>query len=99
MTVFQPGLVHTPVTPFKADQSIDYDVYAKILEWHVKNGAEALALPMPEGGREQLEQAYVAPRNAVADVRQRVNYEGQAAIELEWLAAAMAPDKIGRAHV
>lgn len=49
MATFKPGLVHTPVTPFKADQSIDYDSYAKILDWHIKNGAEALALPMPEG--------------------------------------------------
>jgi 4-hydroxy-tetrahydrodipicolinate synthase len=49
MTTFNPGLVHTPVTPFKADQSIDYDLYAKIIEFHLKNGAEALAVPMPEG--------------------------------------------------
>jgi 4-hydroxy-tetrahydrodipicolinate synthase len=46
---FTPGLVHTPVTPFKRDQSIDYDTYAKVIEFHLKNGAEALALPMPEG--------------------------------------------------
>jgi 4-hydroxy-tetrahydrodipicolinate synthase len=49
MTTFNPGLVHTPVTPFKADHSIDYDLYAKIIEFHLKNGAEALAAPMPEG--------------------------------------------------
>ena len=46
---FRPGLVHTPVTPFKRDQSVDYDVYAKVIEFHLGNGAEALALPMPEG--------------------------------------------------
>ena len=28
--MFNPGLVHTPVTPFKGDQSIDYDTYAKV---------------------------------------------------------------------
>lgn len=49
MSPFKPGLVHTPVTPFKADQGIDYDSYTKILDWHIRNGAEALALPMPEG--------------------------------------------------
>lgn len=49
MPTFKPGLVHTPITPFKADQSIDYDTYAKVIDWHIKNGAEALALPMPEG--------------------------------------------------
>ena len=46
---FSPGLVHTPITPFKRDHSIDYDTYAKVIEFHVKHGAEALALPMPEG--------------------------------------------------
>jgi len=49
MPTFRPGLVHTPVTPFKRDQSIDFDTYAKILEFHLSNGADALALPMPEG--------------------------------------------------
>lgn len=46
---FNPGLVHAPVTPFKRDQGVDYGTYAKILEFHLRNGAEALALPMPEG--------------------------------------------------
>jgi 4-hydroxy-tetrahydrodipicolinate synthase len=49
MNKFKPGLVHTPVTPFKRDQSVDYEIYAKLLEWHIRNGADALALPMPEG--------------------------------------------------
>ena len=49
MPTFRPGLVHTPITPFKANQSVDYDTYAKVLEFHLKNGAQALALPMPEG--------------------------------------------------
>ena len=44
-----PGLVHTPVTPFKGDQSIDYDRYGKVIEFHLSHGADALALPMPEG--------------------------------------------------
>jgi len=49
MATFQPGLVHTPVTPFKRDQSIDFDTYAKVIEFHLRNGADALALPMPIG--------------------------------------------------
>lgn len=49
MTTFKPGLVHTPVTPFHRDHSIDFDTYAKIIEFHLRNGADALALPMPEG--------------------------------------------------
>jgi 4-hydroxy-tetrahydrodipicolinate synthase len=38
-----------PVTPFRADQSIDYERYAGVLDFHLKNGADALALPMPQG--------------------------------------------------
>ena len=49
MANFKPGLVHTPVTPFKADHSIDYETYAKLIEFHLKNGAEAIAAPMPAG--------------------------------------------------
>jgi len=49
MANFKPGLVHTPVTPFKRDQSIDFDAYTKVLEFHLRNGADALALPMPQG--------------------------------------------------
>ena len=49
MATFNPGLVHTPVTPFKRDHGIDYDTYAKVIEFHLKNGADALALPTPEG--------------------------------------------------
>lgn len=49
MATFKPGLVHTPVTPFKRDQSIDYDAYGKLIEFHLRHGADALALPMPAG--------------------------------------------------
>ena len=49
MATFKPGLVHTPVTPFKRDHSIDFDSFAKLLEFHLRNGADALALPMPQG--------------------------------------------------
>ena len=49
MATFKPGLVHVPVTPFKRDQSVDFDTYAKVLEFHLRSGADALALPMPQG--------------------------------------------------
>jgi len=48
MSTFKPGLVHVPVTPFKADQSIDFDLYTKILEYHLKNGADSIAVPMQQ---------------------------------------------------
>jgi len=49
MATFKPGLVHTPVTPFKRDQSIDFDACGKLIEFHLRHGADALALPMPQG--------------------------------------------------
>ena len=57
MSNFRPGLVHTPVTPFKRDHAVDYDTYAKVIEFHLKNGAEALAVPMPEGEDMSLKDA------------------------------------------
>lgn len=57
MANFRPGLVHTPVTPFKRDHAVDYDTYAKVIEFHLKNGAEALAVPMPEGEDMSLKDA------------------------------------------
>ena len=49
MAIFKPGLVHTPVTPFARDGRIDYDTYAKLIEFHLGSGAETLALPMHAG--------------------------------------------------
>lgn len=49
MTHFQPGLVHTPVTPFTRENRIDFDGFARLIEFHLRSGAEALALPMHVG--------------------------------------------------
>jgi dihydrodipicolinate synthase/N-acetylneuraminate lyase len=49
MSVFEPGLVHTPVTPFTRDNRIDYDTFAKLIEFHIRSGADSLALPMHIG--------------------------------------------------
>ena len=48
-SIFAPGLVHTPVTPFTREARIDYERYAKLIEFHLKHGAESLALPMHAG--------------------------------------------------
>jgi 4-hydroxy-tetrahydrodipicolinate synthase len=45
----QPGLVHTPVTPFTGDHRIDFDRFGDVIDFHLGNGAEALALPMHAG--------------------------------------------------
>ena len=49
MADFKLGLVHTPLTPFNDDISIDFDYYRRILGYHIADGAEALALPMHVG--------------------------------------------------
>lgn len=49
MSTFQPGLVHTPVTPFTREQRVHFSLYEKIIEFHLRNGADALALPMHAG--------------------------------------------------
>jgi 4-hydroxy-tetrahydrodipicolinate synthase len=45
---FTFGLAHAPLTPFNAD-GIDYATYAKVLDFHIANGADMLALPMHAG--------------------------------------------------
>jgi 4-hydroxy-tetrahydrodipicolinate synthase len=49
MPLLQPGLVHTPVTPFTRAGAVDFDRYARLIEFHLANGADALALPMHAG--------------------------------------------------
>jgi 4-hydroxy-tetrahydrodipicolinate synthase len=49
MSPFRTGLVHTPVTPFTRERRIDYDRYGELIEFHIVNGADALALPMHAG--------------------------------------------------
>jgi len=46
---FEPGLVHTPLTPFAADGRIDFARYGTLLDFHLRNGADALAVPMHAG--------------------------------------------------
>jgi 4-hydroxy-tetrahydrodipicolinate synthase len=49
MTAFQPGLVHLPVTPFTPQARIDFDRLGKLIDFHIRNGADALALPTHAG--------------------------------------------------
>ncbi|HEY2531247.1 MAG TPA: dihydrodipicolinate synthase family protein [Xanthobacteraceae bacterium] len=46
---FEPGLVHTPLTPFAADRRIDFDAYGKAIDFHLQHGADSLAVPMHAG--------------------------------------------------
>jgi dihydrodipicolinate synthase/N-acetylneuraminate lyase len=46
---FEPGLVHTPLTPFTAERQIDFDLYERMIDFHLRSGAQALAVPMHAG--------------------------------------------------
>lgn len=48
MANFSFGLVHAPLTPF-ASGRIDRSTYGRLLDFHLRNGAESLALPMHTG--------------------------------------------------
>ena len=69
MSNFQCGLAHAPVTPFKRDLSVDYDTYAKLIEFHLKSGAESIALPMPEGEDLSGEASTVQPEQRLGGGR------------------------------
>ncbi len=49
MAIFEAGLVHTPVTPFTREHRVDFGLYEKVIEFHLRNGADSLALPMHAG--------------------------------------------------
>jgi 4-hydroxy-tetrahydrodipicolinate synthase len=49
MAAFQPGLVHLPVTPFTPEGRIDFDRLGKLIDFHIRHGADALALPTHSG--------------------------------------------------
>jgi 4-hydroxy-tetrahydrodipicolinate synthase len=57
MTVFEPGLVHTPLTPFKSDSGVDFETYGKLIDFHIANGADAIAVPMHVGESVSLRDA------------------------------------------
>jgi 4-hydroxy-tetrahydrodipicolinate synthase len=46
---FEPGLVHAPLTPFTAGGRIDWETYAGVIQFHLANGADAIAVPMHSG--------------------------------------------------
>jgi 4-hydroxy-tetrahydrodipicolinate synthase len=49
MQSFTQSLVHTPLTPFTSANAIDYDRLAKLIDFHIRHGAQALAIPMHAG--------------------------------------------------
>lgn len=63
MTAFKFSLVHAPVTPF-ANGQVDLAGYGKVLDFHLRSGAEGLALPMHAGESVSLT---VGEREALLD--------------------------------
>jgi dihydrodipicolinate synthase/N-acetylneuraminate lyase len=57
MPAFAPGLVHTPVTPFDRDGRIDFNLYGRVIDFHIAHGADSLALPMHAGESVSLSDA------------------------------------------
>jgi 4-hydroxy-tetrahydrodipicolinate synthase len=49
MAIFEAGLVHAPVTPFTREHRVDFGSYEQVIEFHLRNGADSLALPMHAG--------------------------------------------------
>jgi 4-hydroxy-tetrahydrodipicolinate synthase len=68
------GLVHAPVTPFTRAGRVDFEVYSRLIEFHLRNGADALALPMHAGESVSLTEAerHALLEFAVKQVRGRV---------------------------
>lgn len=63
MSSFKFGLAHAPLTPFRNGR-LDLAGYGNVLDFHLQNGAEALALPMHAGESVSLT---VAEREALLD--------------------------------
>ena len=57
MVEIELGLVHTPVTPFAADRQIDFETYELAIDFHIRNGADTLAVQMHAGESVSLSDA------------------------------------------
>lgn len=74
MPSFVPGLVHAPVTPFTRDARVDFDLFGKVIEFHLRSGADSLAAPMHAGESVSLtdEERRAVLEFAIKQVRGRV---------------------------
>jgi 4-hydroxy-tetrahydrodipicolinate synthase len=93
MMPFEPGLVHTPLTPFRAgDHRIDFDLYGRMIEFHLRHGAQALAVPMHAGESVSLtdEERRTLIRFAVECTGKRAPVVGHVSDAGTGIAAALA---------
>ena len=70
---FQPGLVHTPVTPFTRRHRIDFDRYRKLIEFHIRQrrGGAGAADACRRIGQPHRRGAAQAPDRVRARARRR----------------------------
>ena len=90
---FDPGLVHTPLTPFSpGDGRIDFALYGRVIDFHLRHGADALALPMHAGESVSLTDAERREliAFAVARVQKRVPVIAHVSDAGTGIAAALA---------
>jgi 4-hydroxy-tetrahydrodipicolinate synthase len=90
---FEPGLVHTPLTPFlAADRRIDFDLFGRMIEFHLRHGAQALAVPMHVGESVSLtdEERRVLIKFAVGCAGKRAPVIGHVSDAGTGIAAALA---------
>jgi 4-hydroxy-tetrahydrodipicolinate synthase len=100
---FSPGLAHAPVTPFTRAGSVDFDLYGKLVEYHLHNGADALALPMHAGESVSLTEAErrALVEFAIKQVRGRVPVVAHVSHAGTGIAAALArhAEEVGAAAI
>lgn len=96
MATFTPGLVHTPVTPFTPDLKVDYGTFEKLIAFHLKNGAEALAVQMHAGESVSLSDA--DQRKVLAFVIKQVNGKVPVIAHVSDSATAIAADRAKNAE-
>jgi 4-hydroxy-tetrahydrodipicolinate synthase len=90
MTALRLGLVHTPVMPFGRDRRIDFDLFGKLIDFHQRHGAEALALPMHAAESVSLPEAEKHAVVAFAVERAKVPVVAHVSEAGSALAAALA---------
>src|SRR5215472_6234673 len=90
MTALRLGLVHTPVMPFGRDRRIDFDLFGKLIDFHQRHGAAAIAVPMHAAESVSLPEAEKHAVVAFAVKRAKVPVVAHVSEAGSALAAALA---------
>ena len=90
MTALRLGLVHTPVMPFGRERRIDFDLFGKLIDFHQRHGAAAIAVPMHAAESVSLPEAEKHAVVAFAVKRAKVPVVAHVSEAGSALAAALA---------